>query len=193
VRVALQQNLFGTQGAPEGFQYANDLISADEERALVAEIAALDFKEFKFQGFLAKRRVVSFGWRYDFERARLEQAEAIPSFLQPLRARAAKFAGIDKNAIDHVLVTEYAPGVEIGWHKDRPNFEDVVGVSLLTPCTFRFRRKRGTKWERFSLTAEPRSVYLLRGPSRWEWEHSIPAVPALRYSVTFRTLRNKPA
>lgn len=188
MRALLQHDLFGTEG-PQGFRYSRDFISADEERALVAHIAALEFKKFKFQGFLAKRRVVSFGWRYDFERARLEQADEIPDFLLPLRARAAQFAGIEADAIGHVLVTEYAPGVEIGWHKDRPDFEDVIGISFLTPCTFRFRRKQGVKWKRYSLTAEPRSAYLLRGPSRWEWEHSIPGVPDLRYSVTFRTLR----
>jgi alkylated DNA repair dioxygenase AlkB len=108
----------------------------------------------------------------------------------PLRERAAEFAGLCREDIAHALVTEYSPGTPIGWHRDRPVFEDVIGVSLLLACTFRFRRKHGSKWERYSLTAQPRSMYLMRGPSRWEWEHSIPEVEQTRYSVTFGTLRS---
>jgi alkylated DNA repair dioxygenase AlkB len=174
---------------PEGFRYAPDIISAAEEKALVAEMERLPFKEFEFQGFLGKRRVVSFGWRYDFNGGGFQKTETIPDFLLPLRERAAHFAGLDAEALAHALVLEYPPGAAIGWHKDRPIFEDVIGVSLVSPCIFRFRRKNGTTWERRSLTAEPRSIYLLRGPSRTEWEHSIPGVDALRYSVTFRSLK----
>ena len=103
--------------------------------------------------------------------------------------RAAASAGLRPDDIAHALVTEYAPGTPIGWHRDRPVFEDVIGISLLSACTFRFRRKAGAKWGRHAITAAPRSLYLLRGPSRWEWEHSIPEVEKTRYSVTFRTLR----
>jgi alkylated DNA repair dioxygenase AlkB len=98
-------------------------------------------------------------------------------------------AGIAPDDLPHALVTEYGPGATIGWHRDKGVFGDVIGISLLSPCVFRLRRKVGAKWERYSLTAEPRSAYLLRAASRTEWEHSIPAVDALRYSVTFRTLR----
>ena len=87
------------------------------------------------------------------------------------------------------MVTEYAPGAAIGWHKDRSVFGDVLGVSLVSPCRFRLRCKAGSTWDRSSLIVEPRSVYLLSGPARAQWEHSIPAVEALRYSVTFRNLR----
>lgn len=187
---AEQGDLFKSSGAPEGFMYRAEIIAADEERALADRIAALPLEAFRFQGFVAKRRVMSFGWRYDFDRARFEQIEPMPDFLLPLRARAAEFAGLDPDDIAHALVTEYAPGTPIGWHRDRPVFEDVIGVSLLSPCTFRFRRKKGSKWERYSLTAEPRSIYLMRGPSRWDWEHSIPEVEETRYSVTFRSLRS---
>jgi len=173
---------------PQGFRYQSGVISAEEERNLVEQFRTLAFKEFEFQGFLGKRRVVSFGWRYDFNNGGFQKADEIPDFLLPLRERAARFAGLDAEALAHALVLEYPPGAAIGWHKDRPMFDDVIGVSLLSPCTFRFRRKSGSKWERRSLTAEPRSIYLLRGPSRTEWEHSIPGVDALRYSVTFRSL-----
>lgn len=190
--VAAQNELFATLAPelPEGCRYAADIVNADEELALIARMPSLPFKEFEFQGFLGKRRVVSFGWRYDFSGGGFQRTEPIPDFLVPLRERAAAFAGLRPDAIEHALVTEYREGAAIGWHKDRPVFEDVIGVSLASPCTFRFRRKTGTRWERKSFEAAPRSVYLLRGPSRTEWEHSIPGVEMLRYSVTFRTLKS---
>jgi alkylated DNA repair dioxygenase AlkB len=190
-RATEQGDLFRAGNQPEGFAYAREFISVQEESDLAARIGTLPLEPFRFQGFLAKRRVVSYGWRYDFDRARFEETEPIPGFLLPVRARAARFAGLQPDEIAHVLLTEYAPGTPIGWHRDRPVFEDVVGVSLLSACTFRFRRKRGPKWERYSLAIEPRSIYLMRGPSRWEWEHSIPEVEHARYSITFRTLRKQ--
>jgi len=186
---AAQADLFRKSSEPEGFRYRTGVVAPAEEQRLVSQIADLPLKEFLFQGFVAKRRVMSFGRRYDFERARFEKTDEIPGFLLDLRGRAAAFAGLAADALVHVLVTEYAAGAQIGWHKDRPVFEDVIGASLLSACTFRFRRKHGAKWERHSLQAEPRSIYLMRGPSRWDWQHSIPAVERLRYSVTFRSLR----
>jgi alkylated DNA repair dioxygenase AlkB len=174
---------------PEGMLYAGELISPDEERALLEALPALRFKEFEFHGFLGKRRTVSFGWHYDFNGGGLKQAGVLPDFLLPLRKRAAEFASLESEALEHVLVTEYRPGAGIGWHRDRPQFGDVIGISLLASCMLRLRRKTGTIWMRRSLVAEPRSAYLLRGPSRTEWEHSIPPVESLRYSITFRTLR----
>ena len=189
-----QLSLFGSRPAlPQGFEYRPDFISADEERALVADMAGLPFREFEFQGFLGKRRVVSFGWQYVFDGSGLKKADDMPEFLLPLRARAAHFAGIEAEALQHVLLTEYREGAAIGWHKDRSVFGETVGISLLSPCRFRFRRKRAEKWERAALIAEPRSAYVLSGPSRTEWEHSIPEVDALRYSITFRNLREGPA
>jgi alkylated DNA repair dioxygenase AlkB len=138
----------------------------------------------------ASGRVVSFGWHYDFSARHLRKADDIPDFLLALRPAAAAFAGLEPEELRHVLVTKYGPGAGIGWHRDKEVFGEVIGVSLLSPCVLRLRRKvGGKKWERANVEAEPRSAYLLSGPSRSEWEHSIPAVDALRYSITFRNLR----
>lgn len=176
-------------GLPEGLHYAPDVITAKEEALLAESMAALAFRPFEFQGFTGNRRVVSFGWRYAFDGSGLHRAEPIPDFLLPVRNAAARFAGLDAAALEHVLLTEYALGAAIGWHRDRPVFDEVVGLSLLTPARLRFRRKQGAKWERAELLVEPRSAYHLDGEARSDWEHSIPAAEALRYSITFRTLR----
>lgn len=175
---------------PTGFEYRRAFVSAEEERALVAGFVDLPFREFEFQGYVGKRRVVSFGWHYDFNTRELRRTEDMPEFLLALRQKSAALAGLAPGALQHVLITEYGPGAAIGWHRDKAVFEEVVGISLLSSCIFRFRRKAGAKWERASLIAEPRSAYLLRGPARTEWEHSIPAVESLRYSITFRNLRS---
>ena len=188
---AIQQPLLIDPGpvAPEGFVYQKGFISAAEEAALVTYIEKLPLKEFEFHGYTGKRRTISFGQRYDFAAYSLKDAEPLPEFLFPLRDKAASFAGVDAQHIHHVLVTEYKPGTTIGWHRDKAVFEDVVGISLVSSCRFRFRRKSGTKWERHAVILDPRSAYLLRGPSRTDWEHSIPAVEELRYSITFRTMK----
>jgi len=171
---------------PEGFRYRPDFLTADEEHDLVERFADLPFKEFEFRGYRGNRRVLSFGWQYDFHRMELLRTEDMPAFLLSLRERAARFAGLEASEFQHVLLTEYAAGAGIGWHRDKPMFAEVVGISLGSRCVFRFRRKAGSKWERASVVTEPRSAYLLQGPSRTEWEHSIPAVDSLRYSITFR-------
>ncbi|MFL5499776.1 MAG: alpha-ketoglutarate-dependent dioxygenase AlkB [Gemmatimonadaceae bacterium] len=173
---------------PEGFKYQPAIITPDHERDLIEHIKALPLREFEFHGFTGKRRVKSFGWHYDFGEEVLKKTEEIPSWVLPLRDVVAGFAGIQPDEIQHVLTTEY-DHAGIGWHRDKATFDDIIGVSLLAPCTFRLRRKVAGTWERVSLEAEPRSVYLMRGPSRTEWEHSIPTVEGVRYSITFRTLR----
>jgi len=175
--------------APAGLRYQADLVGETEEQRIVQELAKLDFAPFEFHGFLGKRRVASFGRRYDFNEGGMKAAEDMPLFLLPVREAAARAFGLPAPSFQQVLLTEYAPGAAIGWHKDRSVFGDVIGVSLLSSCTFRFRKRAGEKWERRSIVLEARSAYLLTGSARTEWEHSIPAVTELRYSITFRTVK----
>lgn len=175
--------------APEGLRYATDFISPEAERELIAQIAALPLQPFQFGQYEGKRRVVSFGYRYDYTLRRLQEAEPVPSWLKPVIADVERFGG-PQTEIAQILCTEYDTGVGIGWHRDKPNFDRIFGLSLASPCKFRFRRPAGSKWERFTLDAEPRSIYVMTGASRSEWEHSIPAVEAPRYSITFRTMRD---
>ena len=190
-----QLDMFGGAGdapspaLPEGFRYQPGLITAADEDALLARVGALPFRDFEFHGYTGRRRVVSFGWHYDFAARRLVKAADVPDFLLALRAPAAAFAGLEPDSLQHVLVTEYGAGAGIGWHRDKAVFGEIVGVSLLAPCVFRLRREAGARWERASVPAAARSAYLLSGPARTEWEHSSPPVDALRYSITFRNLR----
>jgi alkylated DNA repair dioxygenase AlkB len=188
--MAEQLDFFAPEPAfPEGFRYQREIITAAEERALLAAIRELPFKEFEFHGYVGRRRTVSFGWSYDFAHEQLHRADDMPPFLLALRKSAAAFGGVAADQLQQVLVTEYAAGAGIGWHRDTGVFGEVIGISLLSPCRFRLRRAVGEKWERVALEAEPRSAYLLSGPARNEWEHSIPSVDALRYSITFRNIR----
>ena len=185
-----QTTLFGDKpNLPEGFRYQDEVITHAMEQSLIREIEVLPLKEFDFHGYTGKRRVVSYGWHYDFAARSLRKANDIPDFLLDLRDYAGRFARVTPDSLQHVLVTEYSEGAAIGWHKDKAVFGDVIGISLLSSCVFRLRRQAGKKWDRVSITAEPRSAYLLRGESRTVWEHSIPGVDSLRYSVTFRNLR----
>jgi alkylated DNA repair dioxygenase AlkB len=186
-----QADFFSSEQAmPEGFVYREKVLSAEEERHFVEHLAMLPFAAFEFHGFLGRRRIVSFGWRYDYAGRQIRPSAQLPEFLLPLRERAAEVAGLSAESLHQVLVTEYAPGAPIGWHRDKPMFQDVVAISFLAPCVLRFRRRLRDGWERRSLDVMPRSAYLLRGAARTEWEHSIPPLSALRYSVTFRNLRD---
>jgi len=176
-------------GLPEGFRYQPAFLSREEEAALIARFEDLPFKPFEFQQYLGLRKVIYFGHRYDYQKGELQDADPLPDWLRETRARAAAFAGLEPERIAQAMVTDYDIGAPIGWHRDRPQFEDVIGISLGSPCTFRFRRKVGERWQRVSLTAEPRSIYLLRGEARETWQHSIPPVAARRFSITFRTFR----
>ncbi len=173
---------------PPGFRYWPDVITTDEAAALVAELEALPFKPFDFHGYLANRRVVSFGQRYDYGKRAVEAADPMPAFLQPLRARVADLAGLAPEAFSQSLINEYQPGAGIGWHRDKPQFGVVAGVSLVSPCVLRLRRRVAAKWERAAAPLSPRSAYLLCGPAREVWEHSIAPGERMRYSITFRTL-----
>jgi alkylated DNA repair dioxygenase AlkB len=175
--------------APDGFAYRPDFLSPEEEAQLAAWLATQPFQAFQFRGYEGKRRVVSFGWRYDFTRSHLEQADDMPAELLAVRARAAEFVGLAPEDLQQCLLNEYLPGAPIGWHRDRPIFEKVVGISLLAPCSFRFRRRVGEGFERLAIPLAPRSIYSLTGEARSAWEHSIPPLKAHRYSITFRNFR----
>ena len=181
-------DLFGAPAFPQGFLYEAGVISSAEERSLLDDLEKLPFREFDFHGFLGKRRVVSFGWTYDFAAATLRRAAPVPDFLLPVCERAASAVGRDAGLFEQVLVTEYGPGAGIGWHKDKAVFGEVMGVSLAASCMLRLRQRAGEKWRRASVELLARSVYLFSGEVRSAWEHSIPPVPATRYSLTFRSL-----
>ena len=176
---------------PEGLRYATDFVSPEIERELIAEVASLPLLPFQFGAYEGKRRVASFGYRYDYTLRRLQEADPIPQWLTALIGEVEAFGG-QVTRIGQVLCTEYDTGVGIGWHRDKPHFDRIFGLSLGSPCKFRFRRRAGEKWDRFTLDAEPRSIYLMQGPARQQWEHSIHDVEAPRYSITFRTMVERP-
>ena len=175
----------------EGLRYEEAVISEAEERALLERLNTLDLAPFRFHGFLGNRRTQSFGWRYDFDDASFRPAEPIPDWLQPLRERAASFAGLAPSDFVHVLLARYDPDAGIGWHRDRDVFEQVVGISLNTRAILRFRQRTSSGFRRVNLEVAPRSAYLLSGESRWDWEHRITPGDQLRFSITFRTLSHK--
>ena len=180
------------QERPEGLTYRPDLISEDEEHAVLTVIDAIDFREVTMRGQTARRTVRHFGFDYDYESyGKLERAEPLPAELVWLRDRCAELAELEPGELAQTLVSRYPPGAPIGWHRDAPMFgAKVVGVSLLAPCRMRFQRGTGEERRVFELELEPRSGYVLAGAARSAWQHSIPPVKELRYSITFRTLRN---
>lgn len=184
---------------PDGFHYGEEFVSVDEEQALLRTLAQVRFSNFEMRGAVARRRVAFFGESY----SRAEAAPALPEFLLPLRARIAAWAGQPPEAFAMALVNEYPPGAPIGWHRDAPQYEDVAGVSLGSACRMKFRpyvspghaaaaSVRAPRKATHELVLQPRSAYLMTGRSRRDYEHSIPPVSALRYSVTFRSLRRGP-
>lgn len=189
-----QADLFGTAAPalPAGMRYEREFLSRDEEDALVQLAASLPLHEMNYRGYTARRRVASYGGKYDFAANRLESAAPIPAALEPLRRKVADWLGVQADAFTQVLVAEYREGTPLGWHRDVPDFEDVVGVSLLGEGVMRLRPyppNEPSKREVLKLVLEPRSIYLLRGRSRWGWQHSVSPTRTLRYSITFRTSR----
>lgn len=176
--------------SPEGLRYIPEFITSALERELIEQVSALPLQPFQFGAFEGKRRVASFGFRYDYTLQRLQPAEPIPDWLRPLIAEVEAHDG-PSTQIAQVLCTEYDIGVGIGWHRDKPHFDRIFGLSLRSPCKFRFRRAAGDKWQRYTLDAAPCSLYMMSGESRRVWEHSIPAVEATRFSITFRTMADR--
>lgn len=190
----MQDDLFGAPAPalPPGMRYEEEFLSREDEQRWIAFAQALPLKEMNYKGYTAKRRVVSFGGKYDYLRNKLDEGPPIPPELDPLRMRVATWLGVAPDAFTQVLVAEYGEGTPLGWHRDVPDFEDVVGVSLLSEAVMRFRPyppDAPKKADIVKVVVQPRSIYLLHGPSRWEWQHSVAATKRLRYSITFRTPR----
>ena len=196
-----QAELFAAAAAPplpvlpEGMVYQPEFLTRGEEQTLVTLIESMPLAETRYKNYTARRRVASFGGKYDFSANRLEAAAPLPAELAPLRRKVAAWLGVEPAAFTQVLVAEYREGTPLGWHRDVPDFEDVVGISLLNEAVLRFRpypprepKKAGV----IKLTVAPRSIYLLRGPARWSWQHSVAPARSLRYSITFRTPRRPP-
>ena len=191
---------------PGGLAYAADFITPAEETALLEAIRELPLSEARYRAYTAKRRTVSYGSEYDFTRNARRPAPPMPAFLRPLGERAGQWVQRPAEDFVHALVTEYPPGAALGWHRDVPDFEVIVGISLGASCRMRFRpyrpAERGGKragasasryppTRQFDLELEPRSAYVMQGPIRWEWQHGIPPTPTLRYSITLRTMRRR--
>jgi alkylated DNA repair dioxygenase AlkB len=184
----------GSPKVPEGFIYRKDFISEAEEQELIREIQKLDLTPFKYYQFIGKRRTVSFGWQYEFGAGDIAVAQEMPSFVLPLREHAGALFHIDPNSLLQASIIEYSPGSPIGWHRDIPQFGIVVGISLGGACRMRFRKYRRVRTknkrdETLSIELQPRSIYLMSGASRESWQHAIPPVKNLRYSIMMRTLR----
>jgi DNA oxidative demethylase len=176
---------------PEGIVLRPDLLAPAEEAELVDRLDALRFDPIVMHGQAARRTARHYGLSYDYEAREPRPGEPVPDWIVPVRARAAELAGEDPEALAEVLVQRYPPGSTIGWHRDAPAFETVIGVSLAGSCRMRFQRGTGEARRVWEVTLEPRSGYVLAGAARWSWQHSIPATKELRYSITFRTLRGR--
>lgn len=177
---------------PAGMTYVESFIAAAEEAALVAHVEALPLQCARYKEYTAQRRTAAFGAVFDFEGNRLVDAPPIPAFLLPLRARVARLAALHEDVFVHALITEYSTGAALGWHRDVGAFAVVAGVSLGSACRMRLRPHPpppGRSGPRVNVELAPRSAYILRDEVRWAWEHCVPPTPALRYSITFRTLR----
>ena len=183
------RDLFDTPPIP-GLELRDDLLSEAEEAELVVRCGALDLAPFRFQGWEGKRLTRSFGWHYDFESGALGEAEPIPAWLTAIRDRAARAFGRDPAVFAQALVIRYDPGAGIGWHRDRPQFDEVIGVSLASPAVLAFRRRRTDgRFDRVRLPLARRSAYILSGEARAAWQHGIAEHDSLRFSLTFRSLR----
>ena len=191
---ASQEDLFASGPAlPEGYTYQPEFITAAEEASLIAFMHGLPLQEAKFKEYTAKRRTVSYGYEYDFGANRLGKAPELPAFFLPLREKVSRWTREPAENFVHALVNEYRPGTQLGWHRDVPDFEVIVGVSLAGACRMRLRPYRpGEKNRRqdvINVDLEPRSAYVMKGLARWNWQHSIAPTAELRYSITLRTAR----
>jgi len=183
-------DLFDTPAVP-GLSFRDDVLTKAHEAALITHIDACDLTPFRFQQWTGKRLTHSYGWNYDFEHARFAPAEPMPDWLLDLRGRAAEFAGLAADDLVQALLIRYDSGAGIGWHKDRPVFEHVVGISLGNEADLRLRRRINAGFDRANVVLPPRSIYHLSGEMRHDWEHSIAPIEMPRWSITFRSLSDR--
>jgi DNA oxidative demethylase len=192
------QRSFLEPGLPAGFAYRPEFLTLAEEQLLLNAISGIAFSKVEMRGVVARRRTVHYGWTYAYEGRTGEPGPTIPAFLLPARSRAAAWLGVAPDALAEALVTEYPPGAPIGWHRDAPMFGDVAGISLVSRCRMKFRpyvsptdlgRVPGPRRATHEIELAPRSAYLITGVARRDFEHSIPPVAAMRYSITFRMVR----
>ncbi|HEV7391431.1 MAG TPA: alpha-ketoglutarate-dependent dioxygenase AlkB [Burkholderiales bacterium] len=193
-----QADLFGLDSSlPEGFTYQPEFLTPEEEMQLISIVEGLPLSEAQYKEFTARRRTVSYGSKYDYGKNVLNEAPSLPPFLMPLRAKVAQWAALPPEEFVHGLVSEYRPGTPLGWHRDVPEFEVIVGISLAALCRMRLRPyrpgERNRREDVIALELEPRSAYRICGTARWGWQHSVAATKDLRYSITFRTARAAPA
>ena len=190
-KLSAAQSDFFERPRPAGLTQAEAIVTTSEEQALISCIEGIELAPFRFHGWHGKRLTASFGWHYDFDNASFGPVDPIPDWLLPLRDKAARFARLEPHDLVQALLIRYDPGAGIGWHRDRPVFEHVVGISLGAPATMRFRRSRPGGFDRASALLTPRSIYHLTGEVRHEWEHSIAEMDVTRWSITFRSLSVK--
>ena len=186
--------LFGLEPCyPEGFEYVPQFLTALEEKSLLEEIAKLSLSSFVFQGFEARRKVASFGYDYSFDKRSLSKGKDIPTIFNPLIAKVASYLSLTPDLFEELLITEYPVGSVINWHRDAPPFDIIVGISLHADSVFRLRpyeKKRQGRGSIISIPLKRRSLYIIRGSARTDWQHSIAPVKEFRYSITLRTLKS---
>nr|WP_062734306.1 alpha-ketoglutarate-dependent dioxygenase AlkB [Sphingobium abikonense] len=185
-----QIDLFAPALLP-GLDYAADFLSEAEEADLIEHINAAPLTPFRFHQWTGKRLTTSYGWTYDFENGHFGPTDPMPGWLLSIRNRAARFAGLAPELLIQALLIRYDRGAGIGWHRDRPVFDQVVGISLGASASMRFRRRTQSGFDRRTVPLEPRSIYQLSGEARQEWEHSIADMEVPRWSITFRSLKNR--
>lgn len=186
-------DLFGPSPAwPDGLLYVPEFLTAADEGRLLTLLAALPMREAQYYQYIAKRRIASFGFSYDFASKKLDAAPPLPDFLIELQHQVAEQIAFPADAFKQALINEYRPGTPLGWHRDTPEFESVAGVSLGGSCRMRFRPyppKPGRDPKTFTLNVAPRSLYLMQDQVRWRWQHSVSPTREQRWSITFRTMR----
>lgn len=188
----MKQEALFAPALPPGLSYTEEFLSRAEEEVLLAFVRSLPLQEAQYKQFKARRRTLSYGFGYDFTANKPLPAPALPVPLLDLRTRVAQWAGVPAQSFVQALITEYSPGTPLGWHRDVPEFETIAGISLLNECRLRLRPypwAQSRRKQTLTVYLAPRSAYLLQGDVRWKWQHSVPPVKGLRYSITLRTQR----